>query len=115
VTTTTLTPCKRPKVTIELTNPDVGSVAAICHVPRCRWRYPENTTSHGVKVDVTEHAGRHRRAHRSAVPETRIVHDVEWDVHCEPCGGHRRTFGTRADAEAWLSYHLSTDHGLVSC
>lgn len=37
------------------------------------------------------------------------------DVYCEPCGGHRRTFGTRADAQAWLDHHLSTEHGLVMC
>lgn len=109
-------PCKRPQVELvpAVTNP--GTVVAVCHVPRCGWTYPEDPQQYvAVKSDATEQAVRHRRAHRDAVPATRVVHDIEWDVYCDPCGGHRRTFGTRTDAEAWLAYHLSTVHGLVTC
>lgn len=108
--TQTVIPCKRPKVRVnELLGLD--RIAAVCDVPACGWRY-DNV----VKSDVQEQATRHRGEHRSAVPTSSIVGpDPEYDVHCEPCGGHRRTFGTRVDAQAWLDYHLSTEHGLVTC
>ena len=116
MTTSTVIPCKRPKVTVEPNQLDHGSSVAACHVPHCGWTYPTNpAVSHAVKSDATEHATRHRALHRDAVPATRIAHEVEWEVYCDPCGGHRRTFGTRTDAEAWLAYHLSTEHGLVTC
>jgi hypothetical protein len=83
---------------------------ALCHVPGCSWLYDA-----AVVTDAQEQAIRHRREHRDAVPATSIRHDTEYDVYCEPCGGHRRTFGTRTDAQAWLNYHLSAEHGLVSC
>lgn len=109
-------PCKRPKVAVEPNQLDHGTSVATCHVPGCRWTYPANPeTSRAVKSDATEQAARHRTAHREAVPVAFVQRDVEWDVHCMPCGGHRRTFGTRVDADAWLAYHLSTEHGLVNC
>lgn len=102
----TAIPCKRPKVTAD---PIAGSdlVDHTCHVPRCGWTFRS--------VKSAQEPGWHRADHRRAVPATRVVHDVEWDVYCEPCGGHRRTFGTRTDAEAWLNYHLDVEHGLVTC
>lgn len=105
---TDIRPCKRPPVVVvhDQHNDHHG---AHCQLFGCEWRYGP-----GLKTDVEENAARHRRAHRDAVPKTRIVHGVEWDVHCEPCGGHRRTFGTRVDAQAWLDHHLSTEHGLVT-
>ena len=109
-------PCKRPKVTID-PHPGGQSDAkvATCHVPRCGWTYPADLQFIALVSDAADQATRHRKAHRDAVPETKVVHDVEWDVYCDPCGGHRRTFGTRSDADAWLSYHLSTEHRLVTC
>lgn len=114
-------PCKRPKVTVEWhpmvgqydpANPDAdrGRHVVICHVRGCNFERQYHT----VKAGAQEEAGWHRQAHRAAVPRTSIVRDPEYGVHCEPCGGHRRTFGTRIDAEAWLDYHLSSEHGLVS-
>lgn len=104
-------PCKRPRVDIEpCAGGSVDLVGTRCLVPGCSWYYGP-----AVKTDATEQAVRHRRTHRDAVPDAHIDHDVEWDVYCDPCGGHRRTFGTRTDAEAWLAYHLSTVHGLVTC
>lgn len=107
-------PCKRPKVrlvTIDdgLTGTDLV-FRAMCWVPTCDWSYGP-----ALKTDAEQQATRHRGEHRDAVPTAWIEHDVEYDVHCEPCGGHRRTFGTRVDAQAWLDHHLSVEHGLVVC
>jgi hypothetical protein len=102
--------CKQPKVTVEGHPSGVaGACQAACAVPGCDW------TFNSVKTACEEAAVRHRREHREAVPRTWIERDPEYDVHCAPCGGHRRTFGTRGDAEAWLTYHLRAEHGLVSC
>lgn len=110
--TQTVIPCKRPKVTIATEAVASGPLAhrATCQVPGCSWAYGP-----AVKTDAEQQATWHRVAHRGAVPSARVVKDVEYDVYCEPCGGHRRTFGTRVDADAWLNYHLSTEHGLVTC
>ncbi len=102
-------PCKRPKVTVAPVG-NVDLTLASCEVPTCDWTYGP-----ALKSDAQQQATWHRRVHRDAVPNARVVHDVEYDVHCEPCGGHCRTFGTRVDAQAWLVYHLSTEHGLVTC
>lgn len=99
-------PCKRPKVTAEPADGS-GLVDHTCHVPRCGWTFRS--------VMSAEEPKWHREEHKRAVPRAWIVRDVEWDVYCEPCGGHRRTFGTRAQAERWLDDHLSTEHGLVTC
>lgn len=107
MTTSTTIPCKRPKVTPELIENISGLVKHACLVPRCGWTFVSVKTAQEVKW--------HKDSHKRAVPASRVVHDVEWAVYCEPCGGHRRTFGTRADADAWLAYHLSTEHGLVTC
>lgn len=102
-------PCKRPRVRVnDLLGLD--RIAAVCDVPGCGWHY-DNV----VKTDVEEQAVRHRAAHRSVVPKTWIERDLEYDACCGPCGGHRRTFGTRREAQAWLDDHLATEHGLVSC
>lgn len=103
-------PCKRPKVTVD-THPSgvAGADQATCRVPGCDWTYTS------VKTACEQAAGRHRAEHRDLVPNAYLEHNTEWDVYCTPCGGHRRTFGTRTDAQAWLDYHLSTEHGLVSC
>lgn len=110
-------PCKRPRVTIEAhaKHFDTGAPPATyhlvtCRVPGCGFAYDA-----AVVTDAAQQATWHRAAHRDAVPVTSIVKDVEWDVYCEPCGGHRRTFGTRTDAQAWLDHHLTAEHGLVVC
>ena len=109
-------PCKRPRVTIE-PHPKTFATGATaiyhlvtCHVPACGFTYDA-----AVKTDAEDQAKWHRHHHRGVVPRAWIEKDVEYDVHCEPCGGHRRTFGTRADAQAWLDFHLSAEHGLVVC
>ena len=107
--TTTRIPCKRPRVRVnELLGRD--RVAAVCDVPGCGWHYDNVAIT-----DVREQAVRHRRAHRDAVPKTWIERDAEYDVYCAPCGGHRRTFATRAHAKHWLRHHLTAKHGLVEC
>jgi hypothetical protein len=109
-------PCKRPKVTVDVVYDALGAVAAplshrvICHVPRCTWTYGP-----AVKSDAGEQATWHRQQHRAGVPKTRIERDLLHDVYCEPCGGHRRTFGSRREASEWLDEHLATEHGAVVC
>lgn len=107
-------PCKRPRVTVDQ-RVDHDAFDVNCRVPGCDFTYPRDKSFVAIKSDAEATAARHRQQHRVAVPRTWIERDPEYDVFCEPCGGHRRTFGTRTDAQAWLSYHLSTDHGLVSC
>lgn len=116
---TTVPPCKRPKVTIAPVvqySPSTEGIVewtaqvVTCAVPRCGFTYKA-----AVITDANQQATWHRQEHRAAVPKTWIERDPEYDVHCEPCGGHRRTFGTRVDAEAWLAHHLHADHGLVTC
>jgi hypothetical protein len=102
-------PCKRPKVLLEQPA-DVDLYTARCSVPGCGW-----IEGPSVKTYMEQRATAHRREHRHAVPKTWIERDPEYDVYCEPCGGHRRTFSTRSDAQAWLDHHLSTEHGLVAC
>lgn len=106
-------PCKRPKVTIDESRP--GTYRVECHIPGCRWFYPSSPSFIALQSNAREQATRHRQEHRAAVPKTWIEKDPEYDVHCQPCGGHRRTFGTRSDAETWLAYHLTAEHGLVVC
>lgn len=109
-------PCKRPKVTIEAYEKTFATGASAtyhlvtCGVPGCHFTYDA-----AVVTDAAQQATWHRAAHRNAVPVCSIVKDGEYDVFCEPCGGHRRTFGTRTDAQAWLDHHLSVEHGLVVC
>lgn len=106
-------PCKRPKVTIE---PIDGSGLYLhrCHVPGCGWTY------RSVKSD---HLGapHHRQQHKAAVPAVELrKHATGYTVHCADhgqilVGGNPRHTATRTDAEAMSAYHLSHDHGLVSC
>ena len=103
-------PCKRPRVRINVLH-GLDKLAVVCDVPGCGFHEPD----HVVKASAEESARWHRAAHRSAVPKAWIERDVEYDVHCQPCGGHRRTFGTRADAQQWLDHHLSVEHGLAVC
>lgn len=109
-------PCRRPRVSIEphektFATGSTGTYHLVtCHVPRCDFTYDA-----AVVTDAQDQAKWHRQHHKAAVPEAYLEHDVEWDVYCTPCGGHRRTFGTRTDAQAWLDYHLSAEHGLVVC
>lgn len=111
-----MTPCKRPKVTVEPVLDALGALVrplshhVVCAVPRCGWTYGP-----AVKSDADEQAKWHRARHRSGVPKTRIERDLEHDVYCDPCGGHRRTFGTRREAVEWLDEHLATEHGVVVC
>lgn len=108
----TTAPCKRPRVDVTTEAVASGPLAhrATCAVPGCSWGYGP-----GVKTDVEWQAARHRREHRDAVPKTWVERDVEWDAYCDPCGGHRRAFATRREAQAWLDEHLTTEHGLVTC
>lgn len=111
----TTIPCKRPKVTIDPRAGDRDAVDANCHVPRCGWTYPSDKQFIALKSDATFQATMHRQQHRNTVPDAYLEHGAEWDVYCTPCGGHLRTFGTRTDAQAWLDYHLSAEHGLAVC
>jgi hypothetical protein len=112
----TAIPCKRPKVTIDPhPNGQSDAKVATCHVPACGWTYPRDLQFVALASDAQGEATRHRGEHKRAVPETRIVRDVEWDAYCQPCGGHRRTLGTRAEAETWLAEHLRVEHGVVTC
>lgn len=106
----TVVPCKRPKVAIDVSVTGPGGLLyhVRCQVTGCEYAYGP-----ALKSDAEQQATWHRHSHRAAVPKAWVERDVEWDVHCEPCGGHRRTFGTRSDAETWLAYHLSTEHGVV--
>lgn len=105
-------PCKRPKVTVTSEAVASGPLAhrATCEVPGCAWGYGP-----GVKTDVEQQASWHRMNHKATVPATKVVHHTEWDAHCSPCGGHRRTFATKRQAALWLDEHLVTEHGLVTC
>ncbi len=110
-----IVPCKRPRVELveQVTNP--GTVVAVCHVTGCAWTYPANPRDYvAVKSDAEGRAIAHRFERRHAVPVTRIVRDPEWDVHCVPCRGHLRTFGTKREAETWLHEHLVAERGLVA-
>lgn len=107
-------PCKRPKVEVVSHAVDPTARSVFCRVPGCGWTYGIPPYQ-ALKSDAEEQAKHHRQHHRAAVPNAYLEHDVEWDVYCTPCSGHRRTFGTRTDAQAWLDYHLSAEHGLVTC
>lgn len=111
--TTTVIPCKRPRVLVDAVGSH-GRWQADCYVPGCRWAY-----GNVVKSDVEDQATRHRGAHRAAVPTAYLTtpsqQGPEYDVYCPPCGGHRRTFATRRDAQAWIDEHLTREHGVVVC
>lgn len=78
--TAPIPPCKRPRVTVEPHPASVaGAYQTVCHVRGCSHRL-----FNSVKTACEEQAVLYRREHRDAVPATRIVHDVEWDVHCTP-------------------------------
>lgn len=119
-------PCKRPKVVLEprTTSPGEARYDAYCRVPGCSWTYPADKQFMALKSDAEARATMHRREHRDAVPKT--------DVGLKPAGPnyeHRGYYAacltcmldspagksTRADVDAWLDYHLSTEHGLVTC
>lgn len=107
-------PCKRPKVLVEERVDAPGGHVAACAVPGCGWTY--GAIGHAVKTDAQRQAALHRLEHRVAVPHTGVVGPVpEWEVWCDPCGGHRRTFGTRREAAAWLEDHLRSEHQVVTC
>ena len=112
-------PCKRPKVTLTPREQHNGAHDAACHVPGCGWSYPSDRQFMALKSDATERATRHRGAHRAAVPPAYLTTPTqqgpEYDVYCPPCGGHRRTFATRRDAQAWIDEHLAVEHGVVVC
>jgi hypothetical protein len=109
----TIRPCRRPKVDVFETSED--RYAARCEVPACGWHYPVAPGTVALKTDVAEQARHHRADHSSAYPRCWIERDVEWEVHCAPCGGHRRTFGTRRQAQTWLDAHLQLEHQVVVC
>lgn len=98
-------PCKVPKVTS--TDDGTGLFLHACQVPGCGWTFRS--------VKSVQDVGWHKRQHRDAVPSTAIDKDPLYDVYCTPCGGHRRSFDRRVDAQAWLDQHLVDEHGLVTC
>lgn len=113
---TAVAPCKRPKVELVPAIANPSTFVAVCHVPGCGWTYPRDPQrSVAQKSDAQQQATWHRQAHRAGVPRTWIECDLEYNVYCEPCGGHRRTFATRAHAKHGLNYHLVAEHGLVVC
>lgn len=113
----TAIPCKRPKVTVTPRTPVDDRHDADCHVPACAWTYPADKQFMALKSDAEWQATAHRREHREAVPTT-LVEPLEG-------GGYRASCQCRAiasempltwtDAQAWLDYHLSAEHGLAVC
>lgn len=104
-------PSKRPRVTVDL----FGSQRwqADCYVPGCRWGY-----GNVIKSDVQHQASMHRQHHREAVPDTHVEQFASgyWQGHCAPCGWWTDGPGlTKAQAQTGVDYHLSTEHGVVSC
>lgn len=113
----TLRPCARPRVTVDTHPRDPNGFVVRCHVPGCdTWSYPSDLQFIAILSDAQAKATWHRGEHRILVPTTSIRRDEvtsEWDVHCSPCGGHRRTFATKREAQAWLDQHLAEEHGAV--
>lgn len=107
-------PCARPKVTVQTHLRDPDGHMVVCQVPGCGWQYPEDLQYIALASDAQAQATVHRWEHKQLVPATKIVRDPEWDVHCTPCGGHRRTFGTKREAQTWLAAHLADEHGVVT-
>lgn len=107
-----MNPCKRPKVTVDPHPSGVaGADQATCHVPGCDWTYTS------VKTACEQAAVRHRGEHREAVPVAQIdrLEGGGYRASCE-CRAYASDYPlTRTDADAWVGYHLSTVHGLVSC
>lgn len=110
----TVRPCARPKVVIGPHPYQSDGVVVRCQVPGCDFQYPSDLQFVALASDGSYQATMHRELHRLAMPKTRIVRDVEWDVHCDPCGGHRRTFATKREAQTWLDEHLANEHGVVT-
>lgn len=109
-------PCKRPKVTVDPRPDDRNTTFDVtCHVPGCRFTYPADKQFCALSADANDQARMHRQAHRAAVPATRIEKDPLYDVYCDACGGHRRSFDTRREAQVWLDEHLATEHRVVAC
>lgn len=113
--TTTVIPCKQPKVTIEAHERRTysGRMAlyhlATCHVPGCGWTYDA-----AVVTDAQQQATWHRGHHRAAVPDTAVL--LAHDGHQAECDcGEKWTAPTKAHARTWLRHHLELDHGLVVC
>lgn len=118
MTTATAIPCKRPKVTVAETAKHSGSFVVSCLVPGCGFRYPASTsTGTAIKTDAEEQARRHRDGHRRAVPQVTVVQGARRSVdHCCACGWVTPPDQfTLADRKASLDYHLSREHGLVTC
>jgi hypothetical protein len=107
-------PCRRPKVTAERL--DSGLFRHACHVPGCGWTF--------TSVKSAQEAGWHRADHRAAVPDTKVYllpagpnfEHRGYMAECA-CGWYREAPGvtSRGDNEAALTYHLTHDHGLVTC
>lgn len=115
-------PCKRPRVTVteRADLPQAaGTYLVTCYVPACGFTYPSSPAFHAVKSDAEDQARYHRQQHREAVPKTWVEgpepSSPEYDAFCEPCGGHRRTFATKAHATAWLTHHLEHEHRVAVC
>lgn len=108
----TARPCRRPKVTVDPHPSGVaGADQAVCHVPGCDWSFTS------VKTACEEAAIRHRREHRDAVPVTQ-VDKLEGGGHRASCQCRAIASEhpmTKADADAWVSYHLTAVHGVVTC
>ena len=117
-------PCKRPKVTVDPREPAHGTFDVNCRVPGCAWTYPSDKQFMALKSDAEEQATRHRAEHRAAVPKSRVYRlpagpnytHRGYMAECD-CGWYREAPGvtTQADNAAALEYHLSVDHGLVTC
>lgn len=116
----TAVPCKSPKVVVEL-HPMAGPEGArerhvvICRVPGCDF----GRVYHVVKVAANEEARWHRNAHRAAVPKISVNKVGEkggfvGDCSCgfQPYDG---AISSRQSIDQALTYHLSREHGLVTC
>lgn len=100
-------PCKRPKVTTEPDANVAGLWDHVCHVPGCGWSF--------ISVKSASEPKWHRQDHMRAVPVIEATDlGVYIRVNCA-CGHEHRVHGTKRDVASHVEYHLTHDHGLVSC
>lgn len=113
-------PCKRPKVTVSPIyrgddSFDPVSHDADCHVPGCTWTYPADKQFMALKSDAEGQATMHRAEHRAAVPYVEILDLGVYTVVTCVCGHQHRVQGNKTAVAEHVTYHLSHDHGLVTC
>lgn len=105
-----IVPCKRPKVTSEPAHNVQGLYNHRCLVPGCEWRF--------TSVKTAQEIGWHKRAHRDAVPVVDLYRgDRGFFAHCRACDyePYDGVETSRQSVEQSMAYHLSHEHGLVSC